>query len=229
MKTQKINIGAVPALIWGEESEKAYIFVHGKMSRKEHAEQFARIAEEKGFQTISFDLPEHGERTDGERCDVWNGKKDLNAVAEYAFSKWSELSLFACSIGAYFSLEAFGKRKFKKALFQSPIADMKTLTENMMLWFNAPKKRLEQEKEIETPVDTLRWDYYNYILSHSVENWSIPTCVLYAGRDNLQPRESIEAFCKKFGCSLTVSEESEHPFMAPGDEKVLEKWYQENI
>ena len=87
----------------------------------------------------------------------------------------------------------------------------------------------EKEKEIETPVDTLRWDYYNYILSHPITEWRIPTCVLYAGKDNLQPRDSIEACCKKFGCALTVSEESEHPFMAEGDEKILEKWYEENI
>ena len=41
--------------------EKVYIHVHGKMSRKEYAEAFAEIAEKKGYQTISFDLPEHGE------------------------------------------------------------------------------------------------------------------------------------------------------------------------
>ena len=229
MRIEKTEIDGIPALIWGMESEKAYVFVHGKKSRKEYAEQFARIAESKGYQTISFDLPEHGERTDEERCDVWNGKRDLTAVADYAFGRWKELSLYACSLGAYFSVETFVKRNFKKALFQSPIADMKTLTENMMLWFGVSKERLEKEKEIETPVDTLRWDYYNYILSHPVTEWSIPTCVLYAGKDNLQTRDSIEAFCKKFGCALTVSEESEHPFMAEGDEKILEKWYEENI
>lgn len=229
MRTEKTEINFIPVLVWGRESEKAYVFVHGKQSRKEYAEQFARIAESKGYQTISFDLPEHGERTDKERCDVRSGKKDLTVVADYAFGRWKELSLYACSIGAYFSLETFGKWNFKKALFQSPIADMKTLTENMMLWFGVSKERLEKEKEIETPVDTLRWDYYNYILSHPVTEWSIPTCVLYAGKDNLQPRDSIEAFCKKFGCALTVSKESEHPFMAEGDEKILEKWYEENI
>ena len=229
MRIEKTEIDGIPALIWGMESEKAYVFVHGKKSRKEYAEQFARIAESKGYQTISFDLPEHGERTDEERCDVWNGKRDLTAVADYAFGRWKELSLYACSLGAYFSVETFVKRNFKKVLFRSPIADMKTLTENMMLWFGVSKERLEKEKEIETPVDTLRWDYYNYILSHPVTEWSIPTCVLYAGKDNLQTRDSIEAFCKKFGCALTVSEESEHPFMAEGDEKILEKWYEENI
>ena len=72
MKTTKIKINNIPAIIWGEESDKVYLFVHGKMSSKEAAEQFAGIAEEKGYQTVSFDLPQHGERCDGtERCHIW--------------------------------------------------------------------------------------------------------------------------------------------------------------
>ena len=226
---KKISIENIPALVWGRESEKVYIFVHGKQSRKEYAAQFAAVAEEKGFQTLSFDLPEHGERTDGERCDVWGGKKDLTAVANYAFKRWKSVSLFACSIGAYFSLEALGERNLQKALFLSPIVNMRLLTENMMLWFGVSKERLEKEKEIATPIDFLRWDYYNYILAHPVESWKTSTAVLYGGKDSLQSRETIEAFCKKFGCTLTVSEESEHPFMAEGDEIILENWYYENI
>ena len=47
MKTLKIIIEGIPAIIWGEASEKVYIHVHGKMSRKEYAEAFAEIAEKK--------------------------------------------------------------------------------------------------------------------------------------------------------------------------------------
>ena len=226
---EKIKIKNIPALIWGKESEKGYIFVHGKQSCKEYAAQFAAVAERKGFQTLSFDLPEHGERTDDERCDVWSGKKDLTVIADYAFKRWKSVSLFACSLGAYFSLEALNERKIKNALFLSPIADMRLLTENMMLWFGVSKEQLEKEKEVATPIDVLRWDYYNYIIAHPVEHWSVPTAVLYGGKDNLQPRKAIETFCEKFGCSLTVSEESEHPFMTENDEAILENWYNENI
>lgn len=67
-------IDGIPAILWGKTSEKIYIHVHEKMSRKEYAEQFPLSAENKSFQTLSFDLPEHGERTDNTyRCDVWNG------------------------------------------------------------------------------------------------------------------------------------------------------------
>lgn len=41
------------------------------MSDNESAETFAQIAENKGYQTISFELPEHGERiSEKYRCDI---------------------------------------------------------------------------------------------------------------------------------------------------------------
>jgi len=117
MITRRITVEGIPAIIWGERSDKVYLCVHGKMSSKEAAEYIALEAEKKGCQTISFDLPQHGERTAEERrCDIWNGVRDLNTVADYVFANWKDVSLFACSLGAYFSLHAYKERTFRKAL-----------------------------------------------------------------------------------------------------------------
>lgn len=154
MKELKIAVAGIPAIVWGEPSEKVYIHVHGKMSRKEYAQDFAEIAEKKGYQTISFDLPEHGERADCNcRCDIWNGIHDLNAIADYVFSKWNQAALYACSLGAFFSLHAYSDRKIEKCLFQSPIVDMEYLIRQMFLWFQVTEERLRTEKEIATPVE----------------------------------------------------------------------------
>lgn len=219
----------IPSILWGEDSNKVYVHVHGKMSRKEYAESFAAIAETKGYQTLSFDLPEHGERTDSKRCDVWDGVSDLRTISDYAFANWERVSLYACSIGAYFSLNAYNTMPFEKALFQSPIVDMERLVKNMMLWSGVTEAELESKKEVPSPVDTLRWDYYQYIISHPITQWNIPTAILYGGKDNLQPEESVRAFAEKFGCSLTVSENSEHPFMAQSDALIVENWLCRNI
>lgn len=146
---ETLCIDGIPAILWGKPSTKIYIHVHGKMSRKEYAEQFASIAERKGYQTLSFDLPEHGERIgDTCRCDVWNGIHDLNIIADYVFPRWDKVSLFAGSLGAYFSLNAYTGRAFAKALFQSPIVDMQWLVEHMMIWAGVTEERLKQEKVI---------------------------------------------------------------------------------
>lgn len=54
--TSKIEIDNIPAILWGEPSDKIYIFVHGKMSSKESAHEFSQIASERGYQVLSFDL-----------------------------------------------------------------------------------------------------------------------------------------------------------------------------
>lgn len=227
---KKLMIDGIPAILWGKPSRKIFIHVHGKMSRKEYAERFAEIAEEKGWQTLSFDLSEHGERTDtAHRCDVWNGIHDLNVIADCAFANWDNCALFACSLGAYFSLNAYTERPFEKCLFQSPILDMEWLVKHMMLWSNVTEKQLEEKGEIPTDIDTLRWDYYRYILSHPITRWELPTAILYGGRDSLQPIEAIRNFADKFGAILTVSENSEHPFMSAEDIEITDKWLVENI
>lgn len=230
MTAERKMISGIPALLWGEASDRLYIHVHGKMSRKEYAESFAAIAGENGYQTLSFDLPEHGERTDpGYRCDVWNGVRDLNAVADYAFSRWRHVSLYACSLGAYFALNAYAGRAIGNCLFQSPIVDMRWLVEHMMARAGVTPEQLECEKEIATPIDLLRWDYYQYIIAHPVSAWPIRTSILYAALDDLQPEASIRSFAEAFHAGVTVAPESRHPFMEPGDQPIVEKWIRDHL
>jgi len=230
LKQERIEIQGIPALVWGEPSDKVYLCVHGKMSSKESAEGIARIAQAKDYQTISFDLPRHGERKDEEnRCDIWNGIHDLTVVADYAFSRWREVNLFACSLGAFFSLHAYPEYLFQKCLFQSPILDMEYLIGQMMLWFGISEEQLEREQEIDTPIDVLSWKYYRYVKEHPIDMWKHPTSILFARKDNLQSRKVVNQFALKFGCRLTVAENSQHPFMEAEDIPLVENWLRENI
>lgn len=230
MNTTKFYIGNIPVIIWGEKSDKVYIYVHGKMSDKESAETFAQIAEGKGYQTISFDLPEHGERKDTDyRCDIWNGISDLQQISAYTFANWKSVSLFACSLGAYFSLHAYKDIVFEKCFFLSPIVNMEYLIQNMFLWFHVTEEMLYTKKEIPTPIDTLSWDYYQYVKDNPVSEWKSPTCILYGGKDNLQSLQVIEDFAKSNSAALTISECSEHPFMGDGDDEIVKGWICYNL
>lgn len=230
MLKEKIYIGNIPVIILGEKSEKAYIFVHGKMSNKESAQAFAEIAAGKGCQTISFDLPEHGERTDKEyKCNIINGIADLTLVGNYVFDHWKSISLFGCSLGAFFSLHAFRNRYFHNCLFQSPIVDMEYLIRQMFLWFHITEEELKTKGEVNTPIDTMSWSYYTYIKEHPIDKWTAPTHILYGAKDNLQSRKVINAFADRFNCRLTVAENSEHSFMDTYDETIVETWIMNNL
>ena len=230
MTSKKIVINNIPSIIWGENSDKVYIFVHGKMSNKESAEAFAEIANSKGYQVLSFDLPAHGERTDmNYRCDIWNGIHDLRIISEYVSNNWKSLSLFGCSLGAYFSLHAYQDIMFDKCMFQSPILDMEYLINNMFLWFDVTEERLKREKEILTPIDVLSWDYYCYVKAHPINQWASPTYILFGSEDNLQNRSIMEDFALKNHCSLTVSEGSDHPFSSKKDSETINNWFNKCI
>ena len=230
MKKIRTEINHIPAIVWGEKSDKVYLCVHGKMSSKESVEGIARIAERRGYQTISFDLPGHGERQNqDERCDIWNGMHDLAVIRDYVFANWKEVSLYACSLGAYFCLNAYSTCNIKKCLFQSPILDMEYLIKQMMVWFEISEERLAREKEIETPIDRMTWDYYQYVKEHPVQKWNIETNILFAGRDTLQSLEIVKDFVHHFHCALTLSENSEHPFMAEEDGPIVEQWLLDNL
>ena len=85
------------------------------------------------------------------------------------------------------------------------------------------------EKEIETPIDMMTWDYYQYVKEHPIQKWDISTKILFAGKDTFQTLEVMEGFANKFNCALTVSQNSEHPFMAEGDAAIVEKWLWDNL
>lgn len=227
---RKIEIKNIPAILWGESSDKVYIFVHGKMSSKESAHEFAEIAIKRGYQVLSFDLPEHGERKDENySCNASNGVNDLKTIGTYAQENWKNISLFGCSLGAYFSLLAYKNLPVIKCLFQSPIVDMEYLIDNMFKWFNVTEELLREKKEIFTPIDTLSWDYYCYVKEHPIDKWNIPTSIIYGTEDNLQSRDVIDDFVKRFDSDLTASIGSEHDFHTKEQSQAVIKWLKENI
>ena len=147
MKIERIKINNIPSLIWGEKSKKVFIAVHGNMSNKkdEVIKILANRVVSKGYQVLSFDLPEHGERKDDTNylCKVQNCVKDLNQIIEYARKNYAEINLWACSMGAYFSLLAYKDEDIKQCLFLSPVVNMKVIIDNMMLWSNTTEEQLK--------------------------------------------------------------------------------------
>ena len=214
MEKQYITIGNIPALLWGPESDRLFIAVHGDASHKEDTviRLLAEAAVAKGYRALSFDLPEHGDRKAQPRpCKARECAEDLGVVMGYARALSDDIGLFGCSMGAYFGMLACGEEPIRRALFLSPVVDMAHLIENMMGWFDVSAEQLEREQAVETPIKTLYWDYYRYVLDHPIR-WDKPTALLYGDADTLCEPDVVQAFATCCGADLTTLEGGEHFF-----------------
>lgn len=233
MKKKFIKIDNIPLVIWGEDSSKVFIAIHGNQSNKEDIviEILAKIVVSKGYQVISFDLPKHGDRvSENTLCKVQNCVPELLKIYDFVSERYEEINLWACSLGAYFSLAAYQQVDFKQCLFLSPVVDMQRLIENMMSWFNICEKDLKEQMAIETPIgETLYYDYYCYVKEHPIIKWNNQTMILYGQKDNLCEYEYIQKFTKRFKCDLKIMENGEHFFHLDNQLEFYQKWLEEKI
>nr|WP_281771226.1 alpha/beta hydrolase [Lautropia mirabilis] len=228
---EHLNIGHVPAIIWGDVSSRVYVYVHGQEGCKEEAEAFASIADRYGFQVLSIDLPGHGERR-GKTSSLspWVAVSDLQDVMPWARSRWESVSLFSVSIGVWLSMLAFQNERLERCLFVSPIIDMGLLIQKMISQAGVSLERLRREKLIKTAFrQMLSWEYFDYAVKNRVDRWMAATSILYPGKDHLEDRSVVEAFSCDFNGELTVWDEGEHWFHTASQLDFLYRWFEDNI
>lgn len=222
--TEEFFIDKTPVRLYGEHSDRVYLYVHGKNGFKEEAAAFADIANSKGYQVLSVGLPYNGD------CKPWEVVPILREVLNYTKTRWSDILLYAVSIGAWFSMLAYGGEELKKCLFVSPVLDMRTLIENMMNWAGVTEDELERQKIIPTDFgETLDHKYYQFVKRDPITVWSVPTEILCAENDNLTSRETVERFCEIFNCGLNVYKGGEHWFHTKEQLEYLRKWESINL
>lgn len=226
---EKMMIGKIPAILYGEPAGRVFLHVHGKLGCKEEGKGLADTVCPKGYQVLSIDLPGHGERpAEMDRFVPWEVVPELESLYHWADKRWEDISLYANSIGAYFSLLTFGNKKLEKTLLVSPVLDMEKLIQNMMLWAGVTEQQLERQREIPTVFgETLSWNYFCYARENPVARWDSPTAILYAGKDTMTERATVESFVHRFGCSLRVVEDGEHWFHTESQLAVLKQWLKE--
>lgn len=233
MLKEYLKIEHIPAILWGDISEKVFIAIHGNMSNKEDdaIAIFSEQAIKLGYQVISFDLPEHGERDkEGIPYKVQVCVKELALVMNYVKQNWNNISLFACSMGAYFSLLAYKDELIHQALLLSPVVNMERIITNMMKWFNIDEEELKNHHTVETPIgQNLYWDYYCYVKDNPIDIWDKPTNILYGLKDNLCETEFVFEFIERFKCNIVVMDEGEHYFHTQEQLKFFEQWLSNSI
>lgn len=233
MTKQEIKINGIPAILWGSKADRLFVAVHGNMSNKADTviAIFAEEAVSRGYQVLSFDLPKHGDRiNEPYTCSVQNCVHDIGIILSYAWEHSDCISLFTCSMGAYFSLLSCADMQLEQCLFLSPVTDMERIIRNMMQSFSISEERLKAEKEIPTPAgQTLYWDYFQYVISHPINVWNSPTSILYGSSDFLCEETSVKAFAEKFVCNLRIFENGEHYFHTEEQLAFFRQWLKDAL
>ena len=189
------------------------IYVHGKGGSAEEAKHYRPLFPDSDV--IGFDY--HAQTP-------WEAKEEFPRFFDLHSEGYDSVILIANSIGAFLAMNALAEKNISRAMFISPIVNMERLISDMMMWSNVTEDALQRKKEIPTAFgETLSWEYLCYVREHPVK-WSIPTCILYGGKDHLTSRETISEFSDRIGAILTVMEEGEHWFHTDEQMKVLDDW-----
>ena len=194
MRAEPFSLGGMPALRWGRPSRQGILYLHGQGGSKAEAAFFAAAAADAGWQTVSVDLPGHGDRESEAAALVpWQVVPELRCALAELRGRWDRVGLFGSSLGAWFGLLAYP---------DAPLAGRIPTTFGQ----------------------TLSWEYLRYVRTHPARRWRTPTAILYGARDHLTDRETVEAFAARNGCRLTVEEAGEHWFHTPEQLAVVDRW-----
>ena len=194
------------------------IYVHGKSGCAEEAKHYHPLFPDSDV--IGFDY--HAQTP-------WEAKEEFPRFFDLHSEGYHSVILIANSIGAYFSMHSLDEKRISQAMFISPIVNMEQLIANMMMWSHVTENELEIKKEIPTEFgETLSWEYLCYVRKHPIK-WSVPTCILYGGKDQLTSRQTVSGFADQIGAKLTVMKDGDHWFHTKEQMKVLDQWISSSI
>lgn len=228
MKKEKTMINGIPSIIWGEKSNKGVIITHGSQSHKE--DRFIQCACdvlcEKGYQIVSFDLPEHGERKNQLPLHtIEQAINDMQVIMNYMKEHYNSIITIGCSLGAYYTLLAYKDEPIIQCLFLSPVVDLIELTHEMLENDNRTIQDIYYNKQLSLSNGIIvKSEDYDYLLNHKIESWNSPISILYGMKDTLISYESIQNFVNKYHCDLIRSEESAHYFHTKEDMHKIIQW-----
>lgn len=232
MDLNKTKINGIPSILWGKPSDKIIIVAHGSHSSKidDCIWVLAEEAIAKGYQVLSFDLPQHGERvyeTDFIMPDEC--VRELQAIYSFVANQNKKISIFGCSMGAYFELLAFADMKIECAWFLSPVTDMLRITHNLMEYCHITEKEFQEKVMVENDIEPLYFPYYRYVQSHPINSWRHKTFILRGEKDTLCEYDYVKNFANKFGCELTEQKDGEHWFHTESELEFFRKWLRKRL
>lgn len=232
LNLNKIRIDGIPAVLWGDPCDRIIIAAHGSHSSKidDCIWTLAEEATEKGYQVISFDLPQHGERV-YEKDFIMPDEcvRELKTMYSFASNQAKTVSIFGCSMGAYFELLAFADMEIECAWFLSPVTDMERLIRNIMEYCHISEKEFQEKVKVNNDIEPLYFPYYSYVKSHPITSWKHKTYILRGEKDTICDYGCVKDFADGFNCELTEQKGGEHWFHTEIELDFFRNWIREKL
>ena len=193
--------------------KQVVIYIHGKGGSAEEAEHYIPLFP--GCKVTGLDYM---------HFTPWEVGKEIKEAVVCLKKEYNNIIIIANSIGAYFSMHADIEDDVARAFFISPIVDMEKLIAGMMRFSNVSEEELKEKGTVLTDFgEELSWEYLCYVREHPVK-WSVKTDIIYGGKDNLTSIDTVTAFAKNHGASLTVMQNGEHWFHTEEQMRFLDDW-----
>lgn len=196
------------------KQKDAVLFLHGLGGSAAESEHYCPLFPD--CDVIGLDY--HG-------IEPWSAGEEIRDAVFGLCGTYRRVSLIGYSIGAFLAMHADVDALLERAYFISPVVDMESIILALMAQAQVTEEDLKTAGTI--PLEggiALSREYLDYVRTHPVE-WSVPTAILYAERDNLQPRETIEDFADAHGADLTVMPDGEHWFHTEEQMRFLDDWF----
>lgn len=232
LKKENITIAGVPAVLWGEGFDTAFLAVHGLFSHKEDTviALFAEQAACRGYAAVSIDLSGHGARIGQAPPTAQMGSGEVAAVYRAMQQTWNRVAFFGCSMGAYFGLLALQKKPLFQMLLLSPVADMGTVIEEMLASNSLLTEELAARGEIPLPGGpTLFWADYQWIKENPITAVSSPLCVLCGEAEAPAWKTAAEQLALRSGGVFSLCDGAGHHFHTEKDLTFFQRWLRDSL
>lgn len=197
---------------------KVILYIHGKGGNHLEAKRYENICLD--FDVIGVDYHDDF---------PWIVQDQIMSAYDKVSQQYDKIFIIANSIGAYFTMHTLHNYQIEKALFISPILDMERLILDMMSWANVSEEELRKKGEIPTDFqETLSWKYLCFVKENPIK-WNIPTEILYAKKDHLTTRQTVDEFVSCHNANLTIMENGEHWFHTTEQLLFLDNWIKKVI
>ena len=194
------------------------VYIHGQGGNAAEAEHYKMLFTDSDVIGLDYQAQKPWE-AEGEFWPFFAAKR----------KEYEEIILIANSIGAFLAMNARIGGMVDRALFISPIVNMERLIRDRMQQAGITEAELARRKEIPFEGgEPLSWAYLSYVRAHPVQ-WTVPTRILYGGRDCLTSLETMTAFAERCGAPLTVMEEGEHWFHTEEQMRFLDAWVRKSM